>query len=218
MAKKKQMFTLAKTLGSEAREDPSLLHPLFARLPPLYPDTPDLPDPPTDAVKEKLDPSDDEPNPYDPIPLSRIFRMTDDLLARYPLDGPLIRGGEIMGPHSVVCTYDAEPTESLPLCDAQKLVESEVILPGATEPDEEPAPPPIKHFRRPRSKIGTVMAVGVVVLGVGIAMYGLRADSRSGWRGWWAAVVGSWVRSRRWVRRLDVDVLSLLRQRIGRLV
>lgn len=38
----------------EAHEDPSLLHPLFARLPPLYPDTPDRPDPPPPGTERRV--------------------------------------------------------------------------------------------------------------------------------------------------------------------
>lgn len=45
MSKRPQLLKLIAE-HPEAHQDPSLLHPLFARLPPLYPDTPDAPAPP----------------------------------------------------------------------------------------------------------------------------------------------------------------------------
>ncbi|ORX39039.1 hypothetical protein BD324DRAFT_618319 [Kockovaella imperatae] len=214
MAKKKQMFALAEKLGAEGLEDPSLLHPLFARLPPLYPDTLEHPNPPVKGEAEKagLDMLHEEANPYDPIPLSRIFDMTDDLLARYPWDGPKIRGHEIMGPQSVVRTYAIEGTDELDLSVAQTWVESQVVLPGATEPDEEqPLLPP---RRRSPLGLGTALAAGVLVLGIGIAVYSASGE-RSGWRRWWMGTLVSWWKTR---RASGLDYLQLLRDKVGRLL
>lgn len=205
------MFRLAKELGSEAADDPSLLHPLFSRLPPLYPDTPDHPGPPP-SVKVETN-REDEENPYDPIPLSKIFGIADDLLARYPWDGPVIRGREVLGPASVALTFDREfhlgsvdvAEEAWTLRHAEKMAEGEMVLPGACEPDEEeeeePAPvkKPIRRRKPKRDRRGTVLAIGVVVVGIGIAMYGVRAGGvKADWAGWWAIVLRSWVDKRGW--------------------
>ena len=230
IAKKSQMIKLAKKLGAEAMEDPSLLHPLFARLPPLYPDTPDSPLPnsntktPHDQGRD-LDGEyyDDDTNPYEAIPLSRVFAITDDLLARYPWNGPLIRGDEVMGPHSVMQTYDKEADPDCRLGQAERLIDDQVILPGATEPDEddEEVPPtiPIRRARLPRNKFGTAMAVGVMVVGIGIAMYGLKANSKSGWRGWWTVVARSWSSPPRVSEIFGrTDSFELLRERLRKLL
>ena len=231
IAKKRQMIELAKKLGAEAMEDPSLLHPLFARLPPLYPDTPDSPMPNPSKEEDSHDRGvdvygdyhDDDTNPYDPIPLSRVFAITDDLLARYPWNGPLIRGEEIMGPHSVMQTYDRETDPDFSLAQAESLVDDQVILPGATEADEdeEVAPPaiPIRRLRVPRNRLGTVVAVSVMIVGIGIAMYGLKANPRTGWRGWWTTVMRSWsVRPRVADIFGRTELSELLSQRLRKLL
>jgi hypothetical protein len=210
IAKKPQMFKMAKALGSEGERDPSLLHPLFARLPPLYADTPDAPVP-------ELPPSqraDDEPNPYEPIALSLIFALTDKLMVQYPWDEAPIKGDEIMGEGSVVYSYEGEiaarkdPESSWTLDVAAQLVDKEVVKPGSGEADEdeEPSLPVIKRprwrIRVPRDKTGTAVAVGMVLVGVGIAVYSTRAGgSHSDWRRWWAAVIDEWVRTNSGVGR-----------------
>lgn len=198
------MFRMAKALGSEGERDPSLLHPLFARLPPLYADTPVAPQP--DVVSSRH--ADDDPNPYEPIPLSLIFTLTDKLMAQYPWDEAPIRGDEIMGEGSVVYSYEREmaarkDSESdWTLETAVQLVDKEVVKPGSGEADEdeeeEPSLPVTKRLRWrirvPRDKAGTAVAVGIVLVGVGIAVYSTRAGgSRSDWRRWWAAVIHEWV-------------------------
>lgn len=52
MSKRPQLLKLIEQ-HPEADQDPSLLHPLFARLPPLYPDTPDAPEPPAPGVSAR---------------------------------------------------------------------------------------------------------------------------------------------------------------------
>ena len=218
------MFELARAMGPEAEEDPSLLHPLFSRLPPLVADTPE--DAPSATDREPTGGQggryDDEQNPYDPIPISRIFHITDDLLARYPWDGPVIRGKDIMGPGSVVNTYENEHLVGegrWSLIEGEGMTNKEVILPGATIPDEpeEEEPPKRAAKRRPlkrRQQRQVAFALGVVVVGVGIAVYGWRAGgNKAGWAGWWAAIVRSWAGRRAWDRGLGVlggveDVLS----------
>jgi hypothetical protein len=191
------MFRLAKDLGSEASDDPSLLHPLFSRLPPLVADTPDQ----TELPPIEFDSSDDSVNPYEPIALSRVFQITDELMARYPWHGPDIRGQDIMGPGSVVVTYEHEVEgKGAPwsLRQAEDFTNKHVVLPGATEPDEEDAVPDKepRPSRKPRRRIssGTAIAVGVLAIGIGMSVYGYRAESsRSGWAGWWSVVMRSWV-------------------------
>lgn len=196
------MFRMAKGLGSEGERDPSLLHPLFARLPPLYADTPDAPQP--DIAPSQR--ADDDPNPYEPIPLSLVFALTDKLMVQYPWDEAPIRGDEIMGEGSVVYSYEREIAarkdfeSGWTLETAVQLVDKEVVKPGSGEADEdeEPSLPVIKRLRWrirvPRDKAGTAVAVGIVLVGVGIAAYSTRAGgSRSDWRRWWAAVIHEWV-------------------------
>ncbi|KAL1406014.1 GTPase-activating protein gyp8 [Vanrija albida] len=212
VAKKPQMLRLAAALGPEARADPSLLHPLFARLPPLYADTPDAPTPPPPPPindDDDDDDDDDNANPYTPIALSTVFLLADKLQAKYPWDGPRIRGLEVMGPGSVVQTYsaDVDPEKgSLSLADAAEHIDKDVILPGgdALDDDEEVAPPrrwpvslPQLHLppslRVPPNRVGTVIAFGVVVLGIGTALYGWRAGGpRASWAQWWGLVARSW--------------------------
>ena len=174
------MFRLAKSLGSEAREDPSLLHPLFSRLPPLYADTP------SSCVPEK---SDD--NPYDPIAISTVFTITDQLLARYPWDGKDIRGHEIMGPGSVSNTYADETAYTLK--QAEKFSNKDVVLPGATEPDPIPVPeqPRRKSRSRPNRK-GTAIAVGILAIGIGVAVYRSRGGIQGARVAWWTAFIRSY--------------------------
>nr|ODN88645.1 hypothetical protein L203_02658 [Cryptococcus depauperatus CBS 7841] len=164
IAKKPQLFALAKQLGQEYRSDPSLLHPLFARLPPLYPDTPDSSDPPlpTPTLSDLDDPS--APNPYAPIKLSELFALADSLSARYPWDGKLIKGRQVMGPGSVVTTYAAE-LQGWTAAQVLAYVDVNVVLPGATSMEDEP---------EPDSSLQTVLTVGILLLGLGMAWYGNR--------------------------------------------
>jgi hypothetical protein len=204
VAKKPQMLRLVREMGQEAMDDPSILHPLFARLPPLVADDPDTA-PSTLGNKEgggEENSSYDGPNPYEPIMLSTIFRITDDLLARYPFDGPLIRGTEILGEASSVMTYSRETEEGWTLKIAESQINGEVIKPGADmlddeeEEEEAQVPRPIKktRIRIPRNKLGMVVAVGVVLVGMGIAVYGARSGGpRSNWARWWNVVVRDWV-------------------------
>jgi hypothetical protein len=202
VAKKPQMLMLVKEMGQEAMDDPSILHPLFARLPPLVADDPDTTPTSLDGEKEvdtKQGHGYDDPNPYDPISLSTIFRITDDLLARYPYDGPLIRGEEILGEASSVNTFSRELGDDWTLGLAESQITGEVIKPGADmldEEEEEEAPKAIRkpRIRVPRNKIGTLVAISVVLVGMGIAVYGARSGGpRSNWARWWSVVVRDWM-------------------------
>jgi len=206
VAKKPQMFKLAKKLGPEAIDDPSLLHPLFSRLPPLFPDTPDNPAPPaTGGGLGNIDIAnlDEDANPYEPIALSQIFAVADNLMLRFPWDGPVIRGREILGNGSVVSTYEQEAAEDWSLHEAVRRIDNEIVIPGAAAMDEEeeeeevPLPPrrrrPTWTIRMPRNRIGTAVAVSIVFVGIGIAVFGVRAGgSRADWARWWAMVIRGW--------------------------
>lgn len=211
VAKKPQMMRLVKEMGQDAMDDPSVLHPFFARLPPLIADTPDTPE--TEAstrpqrpdfrsrTEDGTDKNGDQ-NPYEPIALSTIFKVADDLMARYPWDGPLIRGHEILGEASSVVTYTQEDTPTWSLRAAENLVNGEVVRAGAAtldddseEDEEEAIVPPIRprrqfRIRLPRNRVGTLVAFGVILLGVGIAVYGSRSGGpRSNWARWWSVVI-----------------------------
>jgi len=202
VAKKSQMLRLVKEMGQEAMDDPSILHPLFARLPPLLADEPDTVSISPNGEKDvntKQGNENDDTNPYDSIPLSTIFRITDDLLARYPYDGPLIRGEEILGEASSVATFSREMDDDWTLRLAESQINGAVIKPGADmldEEEEEEAPKAIKkpRIRVPRNELGTVVAISVVLVGMGIAVYGARSGGpRSNWARWWSVVVGDWM-------------------------
>ena len=202
VAKKPQMLRLVREMGQEAMDDPTILHPLFARLPPLVADIPDATKP-LNEKEEEFEENNlyDDPNPYEPILLSTIFRITDDLLARYPWDGPGIRGQEILGEASSVYTYPRETEDGWSLHLAESKINGEVIKPGADmldeEEEEEEPPAPIRkrtRIRIPRNQVGTLVAFSVVLVGMGIAIYGARSGGpRSNWARWWSVVVRDWV-------------------------
>lgn len=215
IAKKPQMMDLAQKLDPEAADDPSLLHPLFSRLPPLYPDTPDQPFPISLDPRISTETDRDDPNPYEPIPLSDLFQLADKLMVEHPWDGPDIRGKDIMGEGSVVMSYDLEmaPLASKEedrkrwtMSDALQLVDKEVVRPGVTmvDDDEEEgeAEKPVKRMRKQRirrrwlfllgrNKVGTTLAIVVVVLGIVMAIFGVKAGGvHASWARWWALVIG----------------------------
>lgn len=208
IAKKPQMLELATKLGPEPLDDPSLLHPLFARLPPLHPDTPGEPLPPSPSRRPEVSADlvrEEDENPYRPISLSHIFSLSDELLQRYPWDGDEICGNKVMGEGSVVCSYELESEDDWNLQQALSYVDKEVVVPGAgliddDEPEDEMKPHPIPIRRRrfarlrlPRDRLGTAVACSVVLVGVGIAVFGLKAGgARSDWARWWALVIRSW--------------------------
>lgn len=223
------MLDLAKDLGEEAREDPTLLHPLFARLPPLYADIPGTDHKPLSLQSQQANPgqshapatgrprtgwkheNDPEVNPYDPIPLSSVFLLADQLMLRHPWDGAEIRGREIMGPGSVLSTYERELHQcrgrgdvdvagggrreeriKVMLDEAEDLVDVQVTVPGVADSEDEQEEEEgelsssisrIRKFKRPRiarptNKLGTAIAVGVLLVGIGIALHGGRAPLR----------------------------------------
>lgn len=187
MSKKRQMLKLAAALGPEVHHDPSLLHPLFQRLPPLYADTPDAPHPPPDFHAAEQRSKFDEPNPYAPIALSGIFQLADKLQAKHPFDGPRVRAYEVLGPGSVVQTYlrEQEPEldeksgldEKAPakwtLADAEACISKDVVLPGGDElDDDEPVPWPDRLGELARSqRVVTALTLGVLLIGVGAAVF-----------------------------------------------
>ena len=194
IAKKDQMFELAKELGSDGEQDPSLLHPLFARIPPLYSDTPENCFPPlTDPL--------DDPNPYTPIPLSKLFQLADELMIKWPWDGAVIRGKDFMGGGSVVRTYELEMANRAGDLDtALEWMDRDVVKPRASIPDdeEEETVIPVRRRRRsriqPRKKLGATLALGVVILGIGLTTYGSRSGAARGdWTKWWAWVIRKWI-------------------------
>ncbi|OCF44886.1 hypothetical protein I317_01165 [Kwoniella heveanensis CBS 569] len=217
ISKKPQMFEIARQLGEEYEEDPTLLHPLFVRLPPLYADTPSEPESASSTVsasnqKEMREFTDDDPNPYKAIKLSELFTLTDTLMEQYPWDGDVISGRDIMGEGSVVCSYASEDSAGWTPDTALQMVDVEVVKPGAglaVDDDEEaedqdpmrpntPTPLPIRRklggLRFPRNKLSTVVAVGIVVLGVGMAVYGVRAGgNEASWGRWWSHVIRGWI-------------------------
>lgn len=240
------MLDLAQDLGDEAKGDPTLLHPLFARLPPLYADIPGTDHDPLSLQSQQPNPgqshapatgrpradwkhgNEPEINPYDPIPLSSIFDLADKLMLRHPWDGAEIRGREIMGPGSVLCTYERELDQSrgrgdgdvagggrreerikVMLDEAEQLVDVQVTVLGVADSEDEQEEEEgessssisrIRKFKRLRiaratNKLGTAIAVGVLLVGIGIALHGGRAPLRlsTGILGRWCNLLrGRW--------------------------
>nr|XP_018259057.1 uncharacterized protein I303_08600 [Kwoniella dejecticola CBS 10117]OBR81215.1 hypothetical protein I303_08600 [Kwoniella dejecticola CBS 10117] len=220
--KKPQMLEIAHQLGSEYEEDPTLLHPLFVRLPPLYPDTPSEPDPPpitTLSPPNIEDLQDDSINPYRPIRLSELFELTDTLMVKHPWDGDVIKGKEIMGEGSVVHTYAQEANEDWTSQKMLDMIDVEVVRPGAgqvSEDEEEEEEEIVKEkrrvrIRRPRSKVNIMVAVGVIVLGIGIAKYGFKAGGNEAcWGKWWGVVLRGWANKEGVVANVTYQVRKVL--------
>jgi hypothetical protein len=110
--------------------------------------------------------------------LSELFTLTCTLEQRFPLDHPAIRAWEILGKDSVIYTYQAvdEKSQAMTLDEAARLVErgldeaDVVVEPQPADSDEEEEP--ISRRRPPRrNRLGTTVAVAVLCLGVGIAVY-----------------------------------------------
>ncbi|WVQ75403.1 hypothetical protein IAR50_005024 [Cryptococcus sp. DSM 104548] len=208
---KPQILSLISLLPQEYTDDPSLLHPLFSRLPPLYPDTPSSSPPivAKESKRQKLrkmldwfhDPS--LPSPYEPLPLSKVFEFADELMERFAWDGNAIRGREIFGPGSVLLSYEEEQANderwSVEECLAR--IDANVILPGALDPspeEKEEAPRKGRIVRTPgfravltRVRPSTLVAFGVLALGLGMAVHGSKGEGR-GWRGWWGLGRAIW--------------------------
>lgn len=186
------MARLMAQMGPEAKHDPSLLHPLFARLPPLYPDTPDAPTPPPSYKPAEPAPH-EEPNPYTPIPLSRVFALADKLMVKFPYDGKKIRAYEVFGPGSMVRTYAKERGGDVKwtLADAEDAIDNDVMLPNGDEPDEEEfLTPPSRLIRCDR--LGTAMAVGFLAVGIGAVLLSWRGRTDPQWVRFWSLVATSW--------------------------
>ncbi|WWC91328.1 uncharacterized protein L201_006271 [Kwoniella dendrophila CBS 6074] len=213
MLKKPQMLEIAHQLGSEYEEDPTLLHPLFVRLPPLYADTPSHPEAPVESspLPVYTDFQDETANPYKAIKLSGLFQLTDTLMTQYPWDGDTIRGKEIMGDGSVVNTYEKEEVEAEWSSEEMlKMVDVEVVKPGSggisddedeeAEAEAEKEMKSIKRQKRklqiriPRNKVNTALAIGIMFLGIGMAVYGFKAGgNEASWSRWWGYVIRGWI-------------------------
>ena len=173
LAKKPQMMQLAKQ--SDYHDDPTLLHPFFAKLPPLFPDTPGDAKPPASSP--------DPDNPYSPLILSEIFQLTDALQVKYPWNGRVIRGREIIGDASVIVTYEQEDWD---LDHALHHLTGEIIRPGFHDDEHRPLP-----GRRLRVGRRVVIALGVLLLGVGLARYASRLGPRATWQGVGLSMLGT---------------------------
>ena len=160
VSKKQRLFELAKGLD----EDPTSLHPYFARLPPLVADTPLSPPPVSHPLSlDEIHELKPDSNPYDPLYLSTLFQAADSLMAEFPPEHPSIRLSEIMGPDSMVRTYDTED-----IATAEDLIHSDNILADAPESDDEAEPEPASRSQPSRS---TAVAISIVLISIGIALY-----------------------------------------------
>lgn len=110
-----------------------------------------------------------------------------------------------MGPGSVMVTYDQEWSEKEWTPEkALKYVDMEVVQPGAAVMDEDelvPLPtsrrvtnPALRKVLK-KVKPNTLVALGVVFLGVGIAVYGVKLEGRS--VTWRRVVVRVWQSARK---------------------
>ena len=187
--KKERLMSLKDTLD----EDPGVLHTNLSLLPPLIADDPepsseyDLKPAVHLAPRRRdsyLDPS--EPNPLTPVILSELFRLTDSLWERFPLDHPKIRASEVMGDKSVIFTYpDGVPgPNDMDLEFASEWVrsgvdeEQVVVGPAPQDSEEELDDEPVRYRpSRKQSSIDrrrfskTTLTFAVVSVAIGIAIY-----------------------------------------------
>lgn len=200
MGKKRRLFELYVALD----EDPTSLHPFFSRLPPLVADTPSSPSLPSPLplsqkeIHDILHTTDSaaSKNPHEPIYLSSLFEATDSLLAEFPPDHPEVRMYEIMGPGSMVRTYDAELSGDFDLAQAESLVLGDkdgwdILVEPALEPsdDEDEHEVPTEQPKLERTakgglgipRLGTALAISVLVVGIGFAVYTSRERHPKGW-------------------------------------
>lgn len=118
MSKKPLITTLAPYLSS----DPGLLHTTLSSLPPFLvssslnqsPTSPSPPPPTTPTAPTSDDDSSPSSPDHPPLPLPDLFALTTRLLAAHPPFDPTSKGGlgveQVMGPRSVVFTYEEEWT------------------------------------------------------------------------------------------------------------
>lgn len=143
MVKKDRLIDLKHTL----EEDPGVLHSVLARLPPLIADEPEGSIRPPQEVgplkRSDSYVSPDSPEPLEPVVLSELFKMTDALWERFPLDHPAIRAEEIMGRDSVMYTYKDDHSVNQ---DQHVLEEAaEFVKDGIDESKIVVTPPPLDY-------------------------------------------------------------------------
>lgn len=163
---------------------------------------PPVPTPPT-PPREPDSQSDTEPSTFrTKISLSSLLMRADELYQSYPPSHPSLHLSETMGPQSVVYTWSEDPS-ILPSDDEAEaaVLKPELIVYPYVEPevseDDERDEKGSKRRRRKLKKsrrfpVGgrTMVAGAVIVLGVSMAVYGVRSGhiqrySRGhGWRPW----------------------------------
>lgn len=172
--------------------------------PPRQPDASITTDPPTTLIDEKYPPR--RPStPISPTPVSHPHRpqitltslltQADALYETYPPTHPSINLSSIMGPQSVVFTWSETLSEMPDDDEAELMVDKpELIVRPYVDTDEtketdgeDETDDKGKKRRRPRRKLRkrrriekrTVVASAILVLGVAMAVYGMR--NRSPW-------------------------------------
>ncbi|KAL1738442.1 hypothetical protein HDZ31DRAFT_22592, partial [Schizophyllum fasciatum] len=152
---------------------------------PLPPSRPSSPTDPSRSSAPRNRTPQGPPRPT--IPLSSLLEDADALYARYPPSHPGLHLSSIMGPQSVVFTWDAR----IPDDDAEKMVlRPDLVVYPEVDTADEAAADEKRGTARKRRKLHKrfrvrdrrmVMAAGaVLVLGVAIAVYGPKQGGRGG--------------------------------------
>ncbi|KAF7966493.1 hypothetical protein HWV62_38134 [Athelia sp. TMB] len=128
------------------------------------------------------------------IQLADLLQRADDLYANFPPADPALGLATLMGPNSVVYTWSEDPAKLPTDDDAESMVSRPelIVLPHIDFPPEEDSAPNEKQQRR-RRKGGNggkkrarrierraMIAGAVLVLGVSIVIYGMRAGHTRG--------------------------------------
>jgi hypothetical protein len=121
------------------------------------------------------------------VSLSSLLAQADELYTTYPPNHPGISVSSIMGPQSVIFTW-SEDASTLPIDEeAEAMVEHlHLIVLPYVDPEEERARRRKQVRKAGRAfggalvRRGTLLAGAVAVLGIAIALYGMRAKAQDG--------------------------------------
>jgi len=121
------------------------------------------------------------------ITLTSLLTRADELYSLYPPTHPLVTVSSIMGPQSVLFTWSEQTSERLDDDEAEAIVtRPELIVRPYVEPEHGDAASPNEKKRRPQKMRDSgwvverrtlIVAGAVVVIGIGLAVYGIKTRS-----------------------------------------
>ncbi|KII87659.1 hypothetical protein PLICRDRAFT_111646 [Plicaturopsis crispa FD-325 SS-3] len=155
---------------------------------------------PVDPIKDEYDEKDSTPASSPPsspglqrtrISLTALLKHADELYAAHPPTHPALAVDTIMGPNSVIFTWSEDPSAMPPADAAEAMVTHPelIVHPFIEEPEDDADEKGRPHHRRRRKlrkarrfhvERRTMLAGAVLVLGVAMAVYGMRARAPGG--------------------------------------